>query len=468
MKIDEQAPPADRGQNEQTEQQQSNTVGAEQKVDFPTIVPASALGRDGNIAPGSRITMGIIGTGNQGIGDMRQFLKDERVQIVAVCDVNAESAGYWNGAIAGREPAKRKADEFYAEAIAAGTYKGCDAYVDYQELLQREDIDAVEIATPDHWHAIQTIEAAKASKDIYCQKPLSLTVAEGRAMCDAVKKYDRVFQTGSQQRSDPFFRRACELVRNGRIGKVHTVRCGLPGGRPDLGKTGERKNAEQVPEGFDYDRWLGPAPFKLYSPARCHVNFRWIYDYSGGQVTDWGGHHPDCAQWGLGTDYTGPVEIRNAHAVFPEDELWDTATEFYFEAIYANGVKMIISDKERMGVTWEGSEGWIYADRGKNEASPESLLTSEIGPDEIHLYKSDNHFRNFIDCVISREETAAPVEVAHRSITISHLGNIALRLGRESLKWNPATEEIIGDSEASAMLSRPYRSPYSLGTSSSI
>ncbi len=427
--------------------------------------------------PGSRITMGFIGTGNQGAGDMRYFLKDPRVQVVAVCDVNRESAGYWDGAIAGREPARKKVDAAYATAITDGTYAGCAAYVDYRDLLARADIDAVEIATPDHWHAIQVIDACRAGKDIYCQKPLSLTVAEGRAMANAVRDQGRVLQTGSQQRSDAHFRRACELVRNGRIGKLKTVCCGMPGGRPDLGKTGARKRAEPVPEGFDYDMWLGPAPYKPYAPARCHVNFRWILDYSGGNVTDWGGHHPDCAQWGMGTDRTGPLEIRGACGLFPLDELWDTATEYYFEALYANGITMIVSDtnkpatghpspatslKPRPGVTWEGEDGWVWADRGKHEASSPEILNSVIGPDEIHLYKSDDHFRDFIDCVISREEPAAPAEVAHRSITITQLGNIAMQLGRDSLKWDPETETIAGDAEASRMLHREYRAPWHL------
>jgi predicted dehydrogenase len=437
----------------------SVTVGA---VAFPQILPASALGRDGKVAAGSRITLGVIGTGNQGLNDLRDFLNDERVQVVAVCDVNRESAGYWSGGVAGREPARRIVEEKYAEQRASGTYKGCDTYVDFRELLARGDIDAVEVCTPDHWHALPVLLAAKAGKDIYCQKPLSLTIAEGRAMSDAVKKHKRVFQTGSQQRSDSNFRRAAELVRNGRVGKLHTVRCGLPGGRPDFGRTGGRKKPEPIPEGFNYDLWLGPAPQAPYAPARCHVNFRWIYDYSGGQVTDWGGHHPDCAQWGMGTERSGPVEIRAAKGTFPPDELWNTATEYYFEAIYANGVKLIISSKERGGVTWEGSDGWVWANRGSHDASSKEILNAEIGPNEVHLYESRNHFRNFIDCVISRKEPVAPVEVAHRSITICHLGNIAMRLGRDSLKWDPVKERIIGDAEAAKMLSRPYRDPWKL------
>jgi predicted dehydrogenase len=428
----------------------------------PWIISASSLGQDKKPAPSKRITIGAIGSGNMGMGDIRGLLGDPRVQVVAVCDVNRESAGYWQGAVAGREPGRRLVEQHYAADKKSGKYKGCDVYGDFRELIGRKDIDAVIVSTPDHWHAIPAIAAAKAHKDIYCQKPLSLTIAEGRAMSDAVKKYERVFQTGSQQRSDSNFRHTCELVRNGRIGKLHTVRVGLPAGRTDYAKTGDRKKPERVPEGFDYDFWLGPAPPAPYAPARCHVNFRWIYDYSGGQVTDWGGHHPDCAQWGMGTERTGPIEIRNAKGVFPPDELWNTATEYYFEAIYASGVKMIVSNKERSGVTFEGSDGWVWVDRGKRDANPKSLLESKIGPNETHLYESSNHYRNFIDCVLSRKEPAAPVETAHRSITICHLGNIAMRLGRDKLRWDPDKEQIQGDAEAAKMLSRPYREPWKL------
>ncbi len=429
---------------------------------FPTIVPASALGRGGRIAPSNRITMGFIGTGNQGTNDLRVFLGDERVQVVAVCDVNRESAGYWDGAVAGREPAKRLIEESYAADKASGTYKGCATYSDFREMLARKDIDAVEVATPDHWHALAAIAVMKSGKDVYCQKPLALTITEGRAISDASKKYNRIFQTGSQQRSDPHFRRAAELVRNGRVGKLKEVRCGLPGGRPDYGHTGNRKSPEPVPDGFDFETWLGPAPKAEYAPARCHVNFRWIYDYSGGQVTDWGGHHPDCAQWGMGTEYTGPIEIRGAKAEFAPDPLWNTATEYYFEAIYKDGVKMIITNKTRSGVTWEGSDGWVWADRGQHEASSPAIMDSEIGEKEIHLYKSNSHYRNFIDGVLTRKECIAPAEVAHRSITICHLGNIAMRLGRESLNWDPDKEKIIGDDEAAKMLKRPHRAPWKL------
>ncbi len=429
---------------------------------FPTIIPGNALGLSGRPAPSNRIAVAVIGTGNQGFNDIRSFLRDDRVQFVAVCDVNRESAGYWEGKIGGREPARRLVDELYAEKKTSEAHHACESTADFREILGRRDIDAVEICTPDHWHALMVVAACKANKDIYCQKPLSLTVAEGRVMSDAVNRSKVVFQTGSQQRSDARFRRACELVRNGRIGELRTVRVGLPTGRQDYAKTGDRKKPEPVPQGFDYNMWLGPAPDAPYAPARCHVNFRWIYDYSGGQVTDWGGHHPDCAQWGMGTELTGPIEIRNAKGVFPPDELWNTATEYTFEAVYENGVTMIISNKERTGVTFEGTKGKIHVDRDKIEADPGSVLDSKIGPEGIHLYKSDNHFRNFIDCVISRQPTAAPVEVGHRSITICHLGNIAMRLNRERLRWDPRTEQIIGDDEAAKMLSRSYRTPWAL------
>lgn len=428
---------------------------------IPSIIPASALGRAGRPAPSDRITMGVIGTGNQGFNDMNGFLRDNRVQIIAVCDVNEESPGYWAGRIAGRKPAQDYINWHYANETESGLYEGCDAYEDFRDLIARDDIDTVLTALPDHWHAIPAIMAAQSGKDIYGEKPLSLTIADGRAMSDAVAKYNRLFQTGSQQRSDFRFRKVCELVRNGRIGELKTVKCGLPPGTPDLGKSGNRKKPEPVPKGFNYDMWLGPAPEAPYSPARCHVNFRWILDYSGGQVTDWGGHHPDIAQWGMGTEHTGPTSITNAKGVWSTDTPWNTATEYHFECNYANGVQLIVSDKLKRGVTFEGTEGWLWVTRGNWDASDKAMLDSKIGEGEVHLYKSEDHFSDFIDCVISREQPVAPCETAHRSITISHLGNIAMILGRD-LQWDPEKEEFISDEEANAMRSRPLRDPWTL------
>ena len=248
---------------------------------FPTLIPGRALGLSGSVAPSNRVALAVIGTGNQGFNDINSFLKDERVQIVAVCDVNRESAGYWEGKVGGREPARRLVEEHYAKNRPSGSYRGCAALADFREVLSRGDIDAVEICTPDHWHAIMVVEACKAKKDIYCQKPLSLTVAEGRTMSSAVSRSHVVFQTGSQQRSDAKFRRACELVRNGRIGALKTVRVGLPSGRNDYAKTGDRKKPEPVPEGFDYNFWLGPAPEAPYAagavPRQLPLDLRLLW-----------------------------------------------------------------------------------------------------------------------------------------------------------------------------------------------
>jgi len=431
-------------------------------IAFPTIVPSSVLGRNGKVAPCNRVCMGFIGTGNQGTGDMWNFLNDNRVQVVAVCDVNRESDGYWDNSVRGREPARRNVEGHYSKRDGK-PYRGCAVYNDFRVLLSRPDIDAVEVATPDHWHSHIAVAAMKAGKAVYNQKPLSLTVWEGRQMANAAKKYNAIFQCGSQQRSENNFRIACEYVLNGGIGKLHTVRCGLPGGWSDYGKTAGFKTPTEVPEGFDYDMWLGPAPEAPYCKGRVGVNFRWIRDYSGGQVTDWGGHHPDIAQWGMGTQYTGPVEIVNAKGSAPEDPLYNTFTDYYFECVYANGVRLIVGNKEPSGVKFEGSDGWVHVNRGWQQTSNKMDLFDLDEEDfKVKLYRSENHYRNFIDCIYSGKECIAPAEVAHRSITISHLGNIAMTLGVEKLKWNPDTEQFIGNDEANKMLRRTFRGPWQL------
>lgn len=423
---------------------------------LPAIVPASVFGAS---APSDKITMAFIGTGNNGINWLHPFLRDDRVRVVAVCDVNREGPGYWDNSIRGREVARRIINEKYQGV-------GCAAYEDFREVIQRGDIDAVYIGTPDHWHAIIAIAAANAGKDIYGQKPLSLTIAEGRAMSNAVAKNGVVWQTGSQQRSDWNFRLACELVRNGRIGKLHTVKCGLPGGTPDFGKTANLTEPATIPEGFNYDLWLGPAPYEYYCPARVGVNFRWNLNYSGGQLTDWGGHHPDIAQWGMDTETTGPIAIKNVSGEFETDHpIYNTAKKYYYECEYANGVKLIIADTShqgiRGGVTFEGTDGWVWANRGNHDAHPKSILDEPIGENEIHLYASDDHVTNFIDCVISRQQPVAPIETAHRSISLAQLGNIALILGRD-LKWDPVKERFIDDPGANLLLNRAYRAPWIL------
>ena len=421
----------------------------------PTIIPACSRGKDGHKAPSDRINLAFIGAGNQAGNDVKSFLKDDRVQITAVCDVNRLSSGYWNGKVAGREFVKKMVDDAYTEKHKK-PYNACEIIIDFREIFERQDIDAVEVVTPDHWHSIPVLMAADVGKDIYCQKPLSLTIPEGRAMSNAVRKNKVVFQTGSQRRSSPKFRKMCEVVRNGRIGELKTVMVTLPSGTPDYGKTGHLTETIPVPKDFDYDMWLGPAPKAPYCPARTHVNFRWNLDYSGGQVTDWGGHFNDVAQWGMGMDQSGPIKIQHAKATWSKHPIWNTATEFYYECVYENGVLLQVKNaKKDIGVVFEGTEGKIWA--GGSE--PEGLFETVIGPDEIHLYKSENNHRNFIDCIYSREDTAAPAETGHRSISTSHLGNIALRLGQD-LQWDPKKETFSDNADANKMLSRKMREPW--------
>ena len=417
----------------------------------PTIVPASVFGAE---APSNRITIGCIGVGRQGTADMRDFLGLPSAQIIAVCDVDARRLAN----------AQKTVETHYSRQSSGGTYKGCKTYGDFRELVAQADIDAVSIVTPDHWHALPAIAAARAGKDIFLEKPLTLTIEEGRILSDTVRRYNRVFQVGSQQRSDTRFRQACELVRNSRVGKIHTVKVGF-GTDPATGA----EPPMPVPDVLNYEMWLGPAPWVPYTENRVHPQKDYgrpgwlrIADYGAGMITGWGAHHNDIAQWGLGTEYTGPVEIEG-QTEYPKDGLWDVHGPFRIEYTYANGVKVICADEEKnkSGVTFEGDAGWVWVTRGRIDAEPKSLLTSTIGPNEIQLYKSNNHKANFLDCVKSRAETIAPVEVAHRSCTVCLLGEIAMRLGRK-LKWDPDKERFIGDDLANRMLARTMRSPWQL------
>ena len=417
----------------------------------PTIVPASVFGAD---APSNRITIGFVGVGRMGSGDMRELLGFKEVQIIAVCDLDSNRT----------RNAQKTVEAHYAKQSAGGTYKGCATFGDYRDLVVRDDIDAVCVVTPDHWHALPSIAAAKAGKDIFLQKPLTLTIREGRVLSDTVRRYNRIFQVGSQQRSDARFHQACELVRNGRVGKLHTIKVGF-GTDPGTDPTPPMP----VPDNLNYDMWLGQAPWAAYTEKRVHPQKDYgrpgwlrISDYGAGMITGWGAHHNDIAQWGMGTEYTGPVEIEG-QAEFPRDGLWDVHGDFSIEYTYANGVKVICADnkKNKQGVVFEGSEGWVYVRRGFIDANPKSLLTSTIGPNEIHLYKSNNHKANWLECIKSRAETIAPAEIGHRSCTVCLLGDIAMRLDRK-LRWNPDIEQFIGDDEANKMLWRPMQSPWTL------
>ena len=420
------------------------TAGA---IALPYIVPASVFGKAGSITPSNRIVMGCIGTGWMGTDNLRSFLSEPDARVVAVCDIDANHL----------QNARDIVNKKYANT-------DCASYHNFRELIAREDIDAVMLGLPDHWHAIPAIAAAKAGKDIYGEKPLSHNLVEGRAMCDAVKRYGRIWQTGSWQRSQGHFRFACELVLNGRIGKVHTVEVGLPAGHTDFGRTAGQEMPEPPPQELDYDMWLGPAPYAPYCPARVHKNWRWVLDHGGGQLMDWVGHHVDIAHWGMGTEYTGPVAITGS-GEFPTTGLWNSPTKYRVTAKYANGITMIIAGGDRDirgGTKWIGEDGWVWVSRGNRiEANRESLLDERFGPNEIHLYRSPGHWRNFLDCVKSRKTTLTPCEVAHRSATPGHLGQIAMRLGRK-IRFDPDTERILNDATASQLLSRPMRSPWCL------
>jgi predicted dehydrogenase len=372
---------------------------------------------------------------------MRGFLGKKEAQVVAVCDVDKKH----------RERAKNLVDKKYGNS-------DCKMYLDFRELIERKDIDALSLALPDQWHSIPAIMGARAGKDFYAEKPLARTIREGRAICDAIHRYGRIWQTGSWQRSVGHFRKACELVRNGRIGKVEKVEVGLPTG----GGT-DNKPVQPVPEGVDWDFWLGPAPWVPYRGV-IHWNWRWIMDYSGGQLTDWAGHHVDIAHWGLGLDRTGPVEIEGK-GVYPKEGLYDAPTQYKFTCKYANGLTMIVANDRQqpkgMGAMWYGEKGWIHVNRGGLNAEPKSVLDEVIGPDEIKLYESRDHQGNFLDCVKSRKETITPVEIAHRSISVGLLGEIAMLTG-EKLKWDPDKEIFLNSDQANRLLSRPMRSPWHL------
>lgn len=432
---------------------------------LPYIVSASTLGRTAAAAVGSRITLGCIGVGGQGIHNMRTFLNNPEVQVVAVCDVNAGSRGYFMDQLAGREPARQIVEDHYARQSRSGSFRGCKGYSDFRELLARPDIDAVVVCTPDHWHGLICVEAAKAGKDIYCEKSLTNTVSEGRAVCEAVKRYGRVLQTGSHERSGHNARFACELVRNGRIGKLHTIRVNLPTDEPhhqEVRQTGNLQSVMPAPGGLDWDFWLGPAPWAAYTQKRCHFWWRFILSYGGGEITDRGAHIIDLAQMANGTDHTGPVQI-SARGTAPGDGLFDAFMDYEFECIYSDGVRLIGQSTGPRGLRLEGTDGWVFIHihGGHLEAEPVSLLAETIGPEQIRLGRSPGHHQNFIDAVRTRRQPVAPAETGHRSATICHLLNIAM-LTQQSLKWDPQAERITSDEQANRMLARPMRTCWRL------
>jgi predicted dehydrogenase len=400
---------------------------------MPTIIPSRAFGAN------DRVRTGHIGVRNQGTNNLKELLKNKNVDVVAVCDVDSDVLA--------------KA----AKLVQDSKKEPIKAEKDFRVLLNDKSIDAVVVTTPDHWHAIPTIEACMAGKDVYCEKPLSLFMTEGQAMVEAARKYNRVVQTGTQQRSDKRFRQAVEIVRSGLLGRIERIRVGIPG----VNFTGPAVADSTPPANLDYDRWLGPAPKKAYNEKHVHYLFRFFWDYSGGQMTNFGAHHLDIVQWALNMDNSGPLEIIGT-GQFHKDNWYEVPEKFEVTYTYEGNLKVIAGqDQPPGGVVFEGANGDLYVTRSKItcDKNPD-ILKAEI-PKESRVTVSDNHFQNWVDCIKSREKPIADVAIGHRSATVCHLGNIAVRTGRKLL-WNAEREFIQGDDEAQAMLSRPYREPWEL------
>lgn len=401
------------------------------------IVPSHVLGQ---YAPSNKIVMAMIGVGGMGSGNMNSFLGLDDVSVRIVCDVNTKKM----------ETAKKRVDERYGNT-------DCQMINDFREVCSRKDIDAVMIATPDHWHAYVGTFAARHGKDIYGEKPFTHDLLEGRALVKAVDQHGRVWQTGSWQRSSGEMRRAVELVRNGRIGKIVRVEVGLPAG-------GRGKPADphaQIPDGLDWDLWLGPAPLRAFQGV-YDWDWRWVLEWGGGQMMDWIGHHADIAQWGIDRDTSGPVSFEG-YAPFEADGIYDSPKSYRYTCRYADGIELTVADSSQipMGTKWYGENGeWVYVNRGRFEASTPKIRESKIEAGELRL-RSPGHQRNFIDCVKNRDTTLTPAEVAHRSASIGHLGQIAMLTGRK-IVWDPAKERIINDPAAAALLGRTPRGPWSL------
>jgi predicted dehydrogenase len=433
---------------------------------LPALTSCSTTTRSARPAPSGRINVGVIGFGTIAHDTIMNFLGDPRAQVVAVADPvsNLGNYGYEGELRGGRLYGQQRVEEFYAEESLSGSFSGCKPYEDFRVMLDREDLDAVYIATPDHWHCAIAVQAARMGKHIYGQKPLALTVEEGRRIADTVKSTGIVWQTGSQQRSSAYFRTACEFVRNGRLGRIQRIVVGLPGGRSDWSGLAARNRPEKPPRELNYDLWLGPAPERPYTPALLQLNWRHNWDYSGGMITDWGAHHIDIVQWALNQDAGGPVLIENVQAELPpQTDLYNTPPHYKFDVVYGDGTRMSVSDTNPNGILFEGENGKsIFVSRDTIQINPTELRAEKIRPDEIRLYESKVHERNFLDCIVNRQPTAAPAEASHRSITISHLANIAIRLGRSSLRWDPVSERIVDDVAGNAMLSRPMRKEYAV------
>lgn len=428
-----------------------STAALTTAITVPFIVPSSVFGGNGSVPPSERIVMGGIGLGGQGTRDMQNFMTCADVQFVAVCDVDTSR----------RNKAKAIVDENYGN-------KDCTGYGDFRELLTRDDIDAVLSATGDRWHALTSIYAAKAGKDIYCEKPMSLTIAEGRAVADITKRYGTIYQCGTQRRSMRSFAFAVNTARSGKLGKLHTLHSYV-----QAGQSSGVLNPEPVPEGFDYEMWLGPTPYIPYNSSFVSHFWKFHFDYSGGMITDWGCHCNDLAQMANDSEMTAPIEYEGT-AEFPKSGFCNVPIALHVEARYADSVKLIMYDKKtpdiwpnmnsQLSIKFEGDGGWVYVDDGGNiDANPKSLLKNRKFEKQqwTDTANWEGHHRNFLDCVKSRARTIASAEIAHRSTTICHVSNICLRLGR-TVRWDPQVEHFVNDPDADKMILRPMRSPWRL------
>lgn len=426
----------------------SNMVKGMAAVGFPTIIPASAIGRDGKVAPSNRVTMASIGLGTQGTSNTRNFVSDPRVQLVALCDVNNSKGkqyyGYQNNETKGLQ---------YALTL----FKGVDTYNDFREVLARPDIDAITTATPDHWHAVIAQSCVAAGKDVFGEKPLTRTIREGKALRDMVLNSGCIWQTGSWQRSLPNFVQAVEIVRNGILGDVKHVKIGLPGNFK-----AEVLDAQPVPEGMDWEMWQGPAPHtSSYNPRKVFTRWRGVSDYSAGKIADWGAHHLDITHWALGFDKTGPLEIIPSHVEMPKDGFSDQPLKFTLEFHYKGGVVVEMSDGFKNGVEFFGTKGKMFVTRGNIYGDPVDVVR-RIAPRQERVYPIRNfHFSAFIDSVLDRRKAVTDIDIAHRTNTGCLLGEIAYRVNRP-IKWNPETEQIEGDEAAARLCDRAYTAPWQL------
>jgi len=428
-----------------------------------SIIPASTMGRAHAAPPSERVTLGLIGCGGHGAGwNLAQVFRNTDSEVIAVSDCDRQRQGAAQKKVAG-----------HYRAVLGDRFRGCDAHNDFRDLIARKDIDAIVNCTPDHWHVIPSLMAARAGKDVICEKPLTLTVKEGQVLCKVVAEERRIFQTASENRSIDTYIHLCECVRSGRIGKLQHIDVSLPVGNRMRGPGFDIREVRPVPEHLDYDMWLGQAPKRPYVPARVHGSFRWHFDYSGGVFTDWGAHMIDLAQWGSDHQHTGPVEVQAEGHFPPEDSVFNTPDTFTASFRYADGVTMEVTTRGP-SIRFVGEDGWIgfRGWRGPLAAHDREIVETPISDDEVKLYRPDTiiartdgkggEHRNFIDCVKSRTPCYAPAEIGHRTITCAHIGNISMRLGGRKLKWNPDEETFEGDDEANAMLSREMRKPWTL------